>query len=199
MERDAPETQVSATTPNLAVVEESNASREVRELYEEFRQRFGRPQVPGILKCFATHPPLLRHMMGLAESMLFSDGALGRANKELLATFISARNRCEYCADSHGFFLTQCGGSTEMLAAALSADPACSSLDESQQTLLRFAAKINDDAGHVNAADVETMRAAGWSDLQIAEAIHLAALFACFNRVVSGFGISSQHLLDGVR
>ena len=39
------------------------------------------------------------------------------------------------------------------------------------------------------------MREAGWTDLQIAEAIHLTALFASFNRVVNAFGLSSQEML----
>jgi AhpD family alkylhydroperoxidase len=107
-------TPIHAT--NLSVVSEANASLEVKQLYEHFRQTFGRPEVPGILQCFATHPPLLQHMMGLAETMLFSAGALGRANKEMLATFVSAQNHCDYCADSHGFFLRMNGGSSELFA-----------------------------------------------------------------------------------
>jgi uncharacterized peroxidase-related enzyme len=194
---DVSEEQRSSPALNLAVVEESSASPEVRELYAQFRQTFGRSNVPGIITCFATHPPLLRQMIALAESMLFSEGALGRTNKELLATFVSARNRCPYCADSHGSFLTHYGGSTGMLSAALSGALSHPSLDGAQQVLLRFAAKITDDAGHVTPADINQMRAAGWTDLQIAETIHLAALFACFNRVATGFGLPPQGLLTG--
>lgn len=90
---------------NLPVISEAGASPAVAELYAQFREAFGRPKVPGILTCFATHPPLLEHMLGLAKSFLLTDGALGRANKEMLATFVSARNRCEYYADSHGHSL----------------------------------------------------------------------------------------------
>src|ERR1039457_4103485 len=88
---------------NLPVVTEENASPEVVRLYAQFRNDFGRPQVPGILQCFATHPPLLEHMMGLARSMLFVDGALDRRHKEMLSAFVSAQNECAYCTDSHGF------------------------------------------------------------------------------------------------
>ncbi len=80
---------------NLPVVDEANASEEVAQLYAKFRETFGRPNVPGILKCFATHPPLLEHMMWLAETVLFCDGSLGRANKELIATFVSSQNQCD--------------------------------------------------------------------------------------------------------
>jgi hypothetical protein len=42
---------------------------------------------------------------------------------------------------------------------------------------------------------VQRMRDHGWSDLQLAETIHLTALFATFNRVVNAFGLPAQALL----
>jgi uncharacterized peroxidase-related enzyme len=180
---------------NLPIVGEADAPEEVKLLYARFRKTFGRSEVPGILQCFATHPPLLEHMMGLAETMLFSYGALGRKNKELLATFVSSQNHCDYCADSHGFFLRMNGGSSELLEAAKACDLQSASLTPEQRELLHFVKKITDDSNSVSPQDVEHLRDFGWTDLQIAEAIHLTALFACFNRVVNGFGLPSQGLL----
>jgi uncharacterized peroxidase-related enzyme len=180
---------------NLPVVGEADAPDEVKLLYARFRKTFGRPEVPGILQCFATHPPLLEHMMGLAETMLFSDGALGRRNKELLATFVSSQNQCDYCADSHGFFLRMSGGSSELLEAAKGCDLQSASLTPEQRALLHFVQKITEASTSVSPQDVEHLRGFGWTDPQIAEAIHLTALFACFNRVVNGFGLPSQGLL----
>jgi uncharacterized peroxidase-related enzyme len=179
---------------NLPTVNEGQGPPEVERLYASFRKNFGRPQVPGILQCFATHPPLLEHMMGLAESMLFSEGALGRKNKEMLATFISSQNQCDYCADSHGSFLLANGGSPDLLAAAKTCDLQSLSLSPQQSALLRFAQKITTDSSSISPEDVEQLRSFGWNDLQIAEAVHLAALFACFNRVVNAFGLPSQGL-----
>jgi len=179
---------------NLPVVDEANAPEEVAQLFAKFRATFGRATVPGILQCFATHPPLLEHMMGLAESMLFSDGALGRANKELIATFVSSQNHCDYCADSHGSSLRANGGSAEQLAAAMTCDLHSGSLTPAQRALLLFAQKITEDSSAVSPQDVEQLRGSGWTDLQIAEAIHVTALFACFNRVVNAFGLPSQGL-----
>jgi len=180
---------------NLPVVDEANAPEEVAQLYAKFRSTFGRPTVPGILKCFATHPPLLEHMMGLAESMLFTDGALGRANKELIATFVSSQNHCDYCADSHGSSLLTNGGTSEQLAAATTCDLHSASLIPEQRALLQFAQKITQDSSDVSPEDVEHLRGSGWTDLQIAEAIHVTSLFACFNRVVNAFGLPPQNLL----
>jgi uncharacterized peroxidase-related enzyme len=179
---------------NLTVISEEDASPEVKHLYAQFRERFGRPQIPGILQCFATHPPLLEHMMGLAESMLFSAGSLGRQNKEMLATFVSSQNSCDYCADSHGFFLQSNGGSPELVAAAKACNIHSESMTPAQSALLRFAQKITNDSRSISPEDLDQLRKTGWTDLQIAEAIHLTALFACFNRVVNTFGLPSQGL-----
>jgi alkylhydroperoxidase family enzyme len=35
----------------------------------------------------------------------------------------------------------------------------------------------------------------GWTELQVAEAVHIASLFATFNRVANAFGLQSKGLL----
>ena len=57
------------------MISEVDASPDVAKLYADFREAFGRPRVPGILTCFATHPPLLKHMLGLAQAFLFTEGS----------------------------------------------------------------------------------------------------------------------------
>jgi len=184
------------TSINLPVIEEDDATGEVAALYEHFRSHFGRPQVPGILKCFATHPPLLRHMMALSESLLFADGALDRRQKEMIATYISSCNACEYCADSHGYFLRVHGGSGEVLCALRQGQLHSEAVSDADRALLAFVNKVNLHSNAVTTADMQSLRETGWNDLQIAESIHLAALFATFNRVANAFGLPSQRLLE---
>jgi uncharacterized peroxidase-related enzyme len=179
----------------LPTIEENNASGEVAALYEHFRSHFGRPDVPGILKCFATHPPLLRHMMELSESLIFADGALSRCQKEMIATLISVENDCAYCADSHAYFLRVHGGSSEALRAIEKSDLQSPALALAEQSLLTFAQKVNRNSHEIDKSDVAAVSKAGWSELQIAEAAHVAALFAAFNRVANAFGLQSQGLL----
>ena len=180
---------------NLPAISEDEASPEVAQLYAQFRENFGRPQLPGILHCFATHPPLLEHMMGLAQTMLFVDGALDRRHKEMLSVFVSEQNHCAYCADSHGFSFREQGGSPEALNAIMECNLESRALTPPQRALLRFAHKITEDSKAIAPADIDGLRAVGWSDLQIAEAIHVTALFASFNRIVNAFGLPSQELL----
>jgi uncharacterized peroxidase-related enzyme len=148
---------------------------------------------------FATHPPLLEHMMAMSETLLFSDGALTRRQKEMIATFVSSTNHCDYCSDSHGFFFRVHGGSIKSLVALLACDLPAGNFKNAERTLLQFVAEVNEGAENVSPADVQTLRDYGWTDLQIAEAIHLTALFATFNRVVSAFGLPSRQLLADTR
>jgi uncharacterized peroxidase-related enzyme len=185
----------TSSSTNLPVVEEDGATGEVAELDQFFRDHFGRPDVPGILKCFATHPPLLRHMMTLSESLIFSDGHLTRRHKEMIATLVSTQNACPYCADSHGFFLRMHGGSAETLSAVQQSDLTSPALTGAEQVLLAFVEKVNENSHAIEATDVKALNDIGWSDEQIAEAVHVTALFSTFNRVANTFGLKPQGLL----
>lgn len=179
---------------HLPLVEEDEATDVVAALYADYRSRFGRPHVPGILKCFATHPPLLEQMLALASSLLFADGHLDRRTKEMIAMHVSALNACSYCLDSHASFLHQQGGSDELLLALFTGNTAHQAIDSKDRFLLNFVAKVTDESYKVCAADIQSLEAAGWHQQQIAETIHITALFACFNRVANAFGLPSQHL-----
>lgn len=178
----------------LPLVEEDEATGPVAATYADYRSRFGRPHVPGILKCFATHPPLLEQMLALASNLLFVDGHLNRRTKEMIATHVSALNACSYCLDSHASFLHQQGGSDELLLALFTGDAADPAIGAKDRALLNFVAKVTDESYKVCAADIQSLEDSGWHQQQIAETVHITALFACFNRVANAFGLPSQQL-----
>ena len=67
----------------------------------------GLPDVPGILAAIRLTPGLGVHLRGLADELLVNDfpgATLERAEREMLATAVSAANDCFYCMDSHGAF-----------------------------------------------------------------------------------------------
>jgi uncharacterized peroxidase-related enzyme len=187
---------IQPTKSLLPLIEESEATGEVAEAYARYHELFGRSSVPGILRCFATHPPLLQHMLGLAPSLLFCDGHLTRRQKEMIATFVSAHNDCPYCLDSHGSFLRDCGGSDNLIAELTRGNTSHSSLSQNERTLLDFASKVTVASHSINERDIQIMRDAGWDTNAIAETVHIGSLFAFFNRVANAFGLSSQHRLD---
>jgi alkylhydroperoxidase family enzyme len=69
-------------------------------------------------------------------------------------------------------------------------------LTPAERALLDYVEIITRDAYRSTAEDVEKLRAAGWSENQISEAVYIAALFAFFNRVADAFGVPSQDYLS---
>jgi uncharacterized peroxidase-related enzyme len=177
---------------NITLIEESAATDEVAALYAHLRTHFGRPDIPGILKCFASHPSLLQHRMDLSEQLIFADGFLGRRHKEIIATLVSTQNECPYCADSHGFFFRMHGGASVDLAAIQGNNLNSPELTMAEQALLEFVRKVILDSHQIAKYDVDVLLKSGWSELQIAEAVHVTALFATFNRAANAFGLASQ-------
>lgn len=167
-------------------------------MFAQYRERFSRSDLPGIVLCFATNPALPKSMLGIAEGLLFCESLLGRRQKEMIATYISRQNACSYCADSHGALLELQGGSREMICALRDDGLNAQLFTGAELALLKFAGKVNANSSAVTRADVETAMRAGWTEAQVAEAVHIAALFAAFNRIANGFGLPSPYP-DGLR
>jgi len=56
----------------------------------------GRKQIPGILRTMSFKPEYMRYIHELSVKAHFSDGFLKRRTKELIATYVSALNKCKY-------------------------------------------------------------------------------------------------------
>jgi AhpD family alkylhydroperoxidase len=95
----------------------------------------------------------------------------------MIATFVSQQNACPYCADSHAVLLGAHGGSAELICALQDADLNSQVCTSAELALLKFAAKVNTNSPAITRADVETAMHAGWTEAQVAEAVHIAALF----------------------
>jgi alkylhydroperoxidase family enzyme len=68
-------------------------------------------------------------------------------------------------------------------------------LTDAERVLLDYVEIITNAAYRSKPEDVEKLRAAGWKEEQIAEAVYITALFAFFNRVADAFGVPSQNYL----
>ena len=81
--------------PRIRWVEEDEATGELGEIYDRARAEFPGGMVPDILKTMSLRPDFLRGITRAAQ-LHFSDGALSRAQHELIASYVSALNRCHY-------------------------------------------------------------------------------------------------------
>ena len=83
--------------PRIRWVEESEATGEAAAAYSEWlAANPGRPGVPDILKCFSPRPDFFRDVVAMSDRVHFAPGHLTVRLKEMIATLVSALNRCPY-------------------------------------------------------------------------------------------------------
>jgi alkylhydroperoxidase family enzyme len=82
--------------PRIRIVQESEATGETAEIYDEIRSVFGFPMVPDIMKLVSTRPDFLRVLLDGYKAMFTSGGRLPRDVKEMIATVVSKANSCTY-------------------------------------------------------------------------------------------------------
>src|SRR5687767_3564222 len=154
----------------------------------------GLPDVPGILTALNLTPRLGVHLRGLADELLFHDfegATLRRAEREMLATAVSAGNDCFFCMDSHAAHATallERDGDAHL--APLLDDLKVGSLepfDPKMRALLHIAGTVRRSPLELTAGDVEAAKAAGATDADVQLAVLIASAFSMYNRMVDGF------------
>lgn len=80
----------------------------------------------------------------------------------------------------------------EGFADAFEVDWHSAGVDAAMAALLRYAEKLTRTPGEMTAADVETLRAAGWSDRAVLDAAQVIAYFNYINRLADGLGVDAE-------
>jgi uncharacterized peroxidase-related enzyme len=166
----------------------------------------GLPEVPGILAAIRLTPGLGVHLRGLADELLVSDfpgATISRAEREMLATAVSAANDCFFCMDSHAAHadaLLERTGATQ-LAPLLDVIKAGSSdgLDDKMGALLHIARTVQRTPRALTAADVAAAHSAGATDADVQLAVLIAAAFSMYNRMVDGFRARTPPSVEAYR
>lgn len=154
----------------------------------------GLPDVPGIGAAMRLTPGLGVHLRGLADELLVHDfpgATISRAEREMLATAVSAANDCFFCMDSHGAFATallDVTGSTQLTPLIDEIKRGSSEgFDHKMRALLHIARTVRREPRDLTTDDVAAARAAGAADADVQLAVLIAAAFSMYNRMVEGF------------
>jgi uncharacterized peroxidase-related enzyme len=78
----------------IKTIEEGEATGTVRAFYEGVKKQMG--MVPNIIKSLSLKPEAMRATFSLANAITFGASNLTRAQEEMIATAVSAKNRCRY-------------------------------------------------------------------------------------------------------
>jgi hypothetical protein len=79
----------------IKMIEEAEASGTLAEVYAAAKAQSAAGIVPSILQTMSLRPDFLA-AIDEASRLHFTDGALSRAQHEMIASYVSALNRCRY-------------------------------------------------------------------------------------------------------
>ena len=144
--------------------------------------------LPGIRALFDFRPETAAPLCQLADILLHQPNSLSRAERELIATYVSYLNDCRYCQTSHGAIAAHQLGGNESIVAEVKRDFTAAPISDKLKGLLLIAGKVQRGGKQVTAMDVENARRLGASDLEIHDTVLIAAAFCMYNRYVDGLG-----------
>jgi uncharacterized peroxidase-related enzyme len=164
------------------------------------------PNAPGITAAIRLTPGLGVHLRGLADELLVHDypgATISRAEREMLATAVSAGNGCFFCMDSHAAhasaLLEQVGAADRLPVLDELKLGSGARLDAKMRALLNIASIVRRDALALTADDIGAACAAGANDGDIQLAVMIAAAFSMYNRLVDGFRAPTAPSVEAYR
>jgi uncharacterized peroxidase-related enzyme len=171
----------------IATVDPADATGILHDAYERQRSRLGR--VTGITRLGSLYPELVAERLHLYEVIEATPSAIPDWAKRAVILTVSALNGCHFCMASNTEKLVAAGHGHD--AEAIAANPlGASTGDKAIDTLLAYARKLTRDPAGVSASEVASLRAAGWTDLDILDVNNLVAYYAYINRVTAGLGLN---------
>jgi uncharacterized peroxidase-related enzyme len=147
----------------------------------------------GIRGPMAYRPETAKPLNELAETLLHAPNSLAPCDRELFATYVSYLNDCYFCQTVHGAIAAAHLNGDEQLVKRVKADFQHAEISDKLKALLVIASKVQRDGKLVTKSDVEEARKHGATDIEIHDAVLIAAAFCMYNRYVDGLATWQPH------
>jgi uncharacterized peroxidase-related enzyme len=134
--------------------------------------------VPNLMKLLGNSPAALEGYLNLNGAL--SKGALDAKTRERIALAIAEINGCNYCLSAH----TYLGKNVAKLDdAEIVVNRSGGSSDPKAAAAVRFAVRVLEERGHVDDADFNAVKAAGFTQAEIIEIVLHVALNSLTNYI----------------
>lgn len=142
--------------------------------------------IPGIRSLVIFRPETGQHLYDLAQVLLRGPSPLSAAERELIATHVSALNDCMFCMSSHAAAARELFADERAVVDCVIHRQPTALLSEKMKALLHIAGKVQLSGKLVADEDVAHARKQGATDRDIHDTVLIAATFCMFNRYVDG-------------
>ena len=162
---------------------------ELSDLPDDVRERILGVQekagfVPNVFLMLAHRPAEFRAFFDYHDALMEKNEGLTKAEREMIVVATSGANECQYCVIAHGAIL-RIRAKNPLLADQVAINYRKADITPRQRAMLDFAMQVALDAATVGDADLDELRAHGFSDEDIWDIGAIAAFFALSNRMAN--------------
>lgn len=151
----------------LNTPEPANAPEGSRSILDAVNKQLG--VVPNLYRVIANSPAALTGFAGNSAAL---SKTLDVRTRERIALAVAQVNGCSYCLSAHTYLGLNLA---KISAEEITLNRQGTSGDAQAAAAVGFAAKVARERGHVSDSDLQSVRAAGFSDAQIVEIIAVVA------------------------
>ena len=145
----------------------------------------------GIGDLWKLNPSFAKPMQELATAIMRGESPLSKGDRELIAAYVSALNKCAYCFNGHAQMAVNYGVRRKLIDEIV-ADIDASSADEPFKPILHYVRKLTLEPANVSQEDADKVFAAGWSEKALQDAIMVCCRFNFMNRLSLGHGLDAD-------
>jgi uncharacterized peroxidase-related enzyme len=146
------------------------------------------PDLTNVAAMLGKYPRRGILLFKLLEDIKSSCSPLNRSMRELIITYTSGLNQCDFCYNTHKAVSEQLG-IDEKVFDQLKTDIDSAQVDERLKPVLRYVKKLTLTPDRITQADAQQIFDAGWDENVFLDVIFLCAVVNCMNRFVNGIGI----------
>lgn len=140
--------------------------------------------VPNVFLVLAHRPEEFRAFMAYHDTLMEKESGLTKGERELIVVATSALNDCQYCVVAHGA-IARIRMKNPLIADQVAINYRKADLTDRQKAMLAFSLKVAGESAAVVDADLDELRAHGFSDEDIWDMGAIAAFFAMSNRMAN--------------
>jgi uncharacterized peroxidase-related enzyme len=152
--------------------------------------------IPNVLAAYAFDNAKLEAFVALYNDLMLGESGLSKLEREMIAVAVSSHNRCYYCLTAHGAAVRQYSGNP-LLGEQIVMNYRVARISKRQRAMLDFAVKLTASPAHVEEADRERLRRAGFTERDIWDIAAVIGFFNMSNRVASATDMRPNTVYHG--
>ena len=176
--------------PYIEVIQHKEAEDQLKQIYDNLVETRGK--LAEIHKIQSLNPQSIVNHMDLYMTIMFGKSPLRRYLREMMATVVSAANKCPYCIIHHGEALNHFW-KDEKRVELLAKDYTKAGLDAKEFALCRYAFDLTSRPEFVKKEDhIMELQKHGIEERSLLDANLVIAYFNFVNRIVVGLGVELE-------